>query len=539
MLKNMKIGLRLGLGFGMVLFMLLVGSVFSYFQIDTLADQTTQLYNHPYMVNNALRNAELNIIKINRSMKDVALAKTPADIDKAAGLVDQYDKDALKSLETVKDRFQGDKALIDSIVTLLTKWGPIRQEVIALKRANQGDQAAEIVKLKGGPMVTAITKEMDGLGVMVSTSAVTFMDNAASARKRVTVMISAVTLLALLLGGGLAYIISRSITRPLAGAVVVINTLADGDLTVKVDVASQDEIGQFMAAMGNMIRNLRDMISQTANISTNIASASNQLHASSKLIAAGAEEVALQADTVAAASEEMSSTFGDIARNCAAAATASQRSITSAHIGADVVQEAISGMNIIADLVRQSAQTVEALGTRSEQIGNIVGTIEDIADQTNLLALNAAIEAARAGEQGRGFAVVADEVRALAERTTTATREIGEMIKSVQKETGQAVRSMDEGVQQVDKGTESSRKSSEALAEILDRISEVSVQISQISSAANQQTATTGEVSAHIHQITGTVTQAARGAEETSSAAAQLAGQAEQLQNLIGRFKLV
>ena len=109
MLKNMKIGIRLGLGFGTVLFMLFVGSVFSYFQIDTLADQTTQLYNHPYMVNNALRNAELNIIKINRSMKDVALAKTPSDIDKAAGLVDQYDKDAIKSLETVKDRFQGDK----------------------------------------------------------------------------------------------------------------------------------------------------------------------------------------------------------------------------------------------------------------------------------------------------------------------------------------------------------------------------------------------------------------------------------------------
>ena len=412
---------------------------------------------------------------------------------------------------------------------LLIKWRPIRQEVIALKQANQ---AAEIVKLRGGPMVTAITREMDELGAIVSTSAVAFMENAASARKRVMFMISAVTLFALLLGAGLAYSISRSITRPLAGAVVVINTLAGGDLTVNVDVTSQDEIGQFMAAMGNMIRNLRDMISQTANISTNIASASNQLYASSKHIAAGAEDVALQADTVAMASEEMSSTFGDIARNCAMAATASQRSIASAHIGADVVQEAISGMNVIADLVRESAKTVESLGTRSEQIGNIVGTIEDIADQTNLLALNAAIEAARAGEQGRGFAVVADEVRALAERTTTATREIGEMIKSVQKET-------EEGVHQVDKGAESSRKSSEALAEILDRINEVSVQISQISSAADQQTATTGEVTAHIHQITGTVTQAARGAEETSAAAAQLAGQAEQLQNLVGRFKLV
>jgi methyl-accepting chemotaxis protein len=209
-----------------------------------------------------------------------------------------------------------------------------------------------------------------------------------------------------------------------------------------------------------------------------------------------------------------------------------------AHNGAAVVQETIVGMQMIADKVRESAHTVEALGARSNQIGAIVGTIEDIADQTNLLALNAAIEAARAGEQGRGFAVVADEVRALAERTTRATREIGEMIKAIQSETSGAVLSMEQGVREVEKGMDSSRRSGDALEQILEGINEVTMQVHQIATAAEEQTAVTGEISVNIHQITDVVHQTANGAHETADAAAALAQLAKDLEVLVGRFKL-
>ena len=202
------------------------------------------------------------------------------------------------------------------------------------------------------------------------------------------------------------------------------------------------------------------------------------------------------------------------------------------------MEETLAGMHGIKAKVGVSAEKVQEMGRRSDQIGTIVETIEDIASQTNLLALNAAIEAARAGEHGKGFAVVADEVRKLAERSSQATKEIGAMIKAIQSETREAVHSMEEGVREVEKGAVSSEKSGESLREILDQINEVTMQINQIATAAEQQTATTSEITTNIHQVTEVVHQSARGAEETSTAAAQLAEQSQQLQNLVGKFRV-
>jgi len=350
--------------------------------------------------------------------------------------------------------------------------------------------------------------------------------------------IFAASLVCILILGLVLLMTTRRVLAPLHETALSFERISRGDLTVRLSVRSNDEIGTMQKACQLMISNLHAVVSQTVKISTGITTASGQLLSASEQIATGAEQVAAQAGTVSTASEEMSATSSDIALNCSMAAEASKQSSMSATSGSAVVQETIAGMEVIADRVRQTSKTVEALGTRSEQIGAIVGTIEDIADQTNLLALNAAIEAARAGEQGRGFAVVADEVRALAERTTAATREIGQMIKSIQHETRNAVQSMVEGVREVEKGAQSSQSSGQALEDILGRIGEVTMQVSQIATAAEQQTATTGEVASNIQQIAQVVQQSAKGAEETAAAAAQLLGQAKELQTLVGQFRL-
>jgi hemerythrin-like metal-binding protein len=224
--------------------------------------------------------------------------------------------------------------------------------------------------------------------------------------------------------------------------------------------------------------------------------------------------------------------------NCQMAAEGAKRANQAAEHGSEVVENSISVMHRIAERVQSSAKTVEALGRRSDEIGAIVGTIEDIADQTNLLALNAAIEAARAGEQGRGFAVVADEVRALAERTTKATREIGQMIKAIQQETKSAVTAMEEGVCEVEQGTEEATRSGEALQNIQEEINSLNMQVQQIATAAEEQTATTSEISSNIHSITEVAQSTVEGARKTSDAAQHLSRLSGELGALIGQFKL-
>jgi len=339
---------------------------------------------------------------------------------------------------------------------------------------------------------------------------------------------------AIVLGLLLAGIISAPI-RKLADES---NKIASGDLRVALKQSGSDEIGEMTGSFVAMVENLRTMIGKIEAASNRVTNTSGEVYSTSEQMATGAEEVASQAATVATAGEEMSATSGDIARNCQMAAESANRANESAESGSQVVQYTVRCMYKIAERVNETSKTVASLGARSDQIGQIVGTIEDIADQTNLLALNAAIEAARAGEQGRGFAVVADEVRALAERTTRATREIGEMIKAIQAETRGAVTAMEQGVKEVESGTVEAAKSGEAITDIINQIGSLQTQVNQIATAAEEQTATTSEISSNMMQITEVVQQTARGAHESAAAANQLKIIAGELQGLVSQFRL-
>ncbi|HSH00676.1 MAG TPA: methyl-accepting chemotaxis protein, partial [candidate division Zixibacteria bacterium] len=256
----------------------------------------------------------------------------------------------------------------------------------------------------------------------------------------------------------------------------VVDAIANNDLTQnikestiqKVKVKSNDEIGELVAAvegslsakekigssMIQMTDNLKKMVSELRDSSTLLASSSTEISSSAEQMASGAQQQTGQTQQVSTAVEEMTATVIETSKNAAEASDVATKASEIATAGSEIVGQTISGMQRIADVVQSSAQTIGDLAKSADQIGEIIGVIDDIADQTNLLALNAAIEAARAGEQGRGFAVVADEVRKLAERTTKATAEITEMIKGIQTDTGNAVRSMEEGTAEVQRGRE-------------------------------------------------------------------------------------
>jgi methyl-accepting chemotaxis protein len=347
-----------------------------------------------------------------------------------------------------------------------------------------------------------------------------------------------VLLLVLFLAVISSFIIATGFTRPLEAMNLLLRDISQGDLTRKLVVHSNDELGETSRCLNTFVEKIHAIISQVTLTSSRVSAAAVQVNATSRLMADSADNVASQIGTVATAGEEMAATSNDIAHNCQLAAEESQEANEVAMAGAKVVEETIAVMNSISVRVQSSAKTVESLGTRSDQIGAIVGTIEDIADQTNLLALNAAIEAARAGEQGRGFAVVADEVRALAERTTKATREISEMIKAIQKETNVAVVAMEEGVNEVARGTEKAAGSGRALEQILEKITAVTSQINLVAVAAEEQTATTSEISNNMIQITDVIAGTSRGTQESAAAAEELSKNAEELQRQVQQFKL-
>jgi methyl-accepting chemotaxis protein len=332
--------------------------------------------------------------------------------------------------------------------------------------------------------------------------------------------------------------IYRSISGPLEEVFETMSQIAAGDLTARCPIDSANEMGQLASEVNAMADKLHDLTTSVTMSSIKVSIAANHLHAMSDGLLKSSENLVGQSTSIATAGEQMAATSSDIACNCNDAAASGALANSTAVSGASVVDKTVSGMSRIAERVKNTAKTVEELGHRSDQIGEIIGTIEDIADQTNLLALNAAIEAARAGEQGRGFAVVADEVRALAERTTKATKEIGAMIKAIQAETRQAVASMEDGVNEVERGSVGAVQSGEALQQILSQIDVVTQQVNQIATAAEEQTATTSEIARNITQITDIAQQTSGESQHITAEVNQLMSLSSELTDTISRFRI-
>lgn len=311
-----------------------------------------------------------------------------------------------------------------------------------------------------------------------------------------------------------------------------------GDLTVQLQSDNDDEVGKFYAEFNKALESIRNLLHSLIETINATATASNQISSSSEEMAAGSEEQSAQTAEVAGAIEEMTKTIFETTKNSSAAAEAAKNSGAIAKEGGKVVEETIIGMNRVAEVVKQSAEMVHTLGKSSDRIGEIVQVIDDIADQTNLLALNAAIEAARAGEQGRGFAVVADEVKKLAERTTKATKEIATMIKQIQKDTAGAVESMEKGTVEVEKGKELADKAGHSLRLIIQGSDEVVNISTQVAAASEEQSATAEEISKNIEAISNVTGESSAGVQQIARAAEDLNRLTLSLQELISKFKL-
>ncbi|MDD2852310.1 MAG: bacteriohemerythrin [Desulfuromonadaceae bacterium] len=541
MFGNLKIGVKLTAGFGIILVLLAAIGVCGYLGAGKMRTIAEDAINIDGKVIEQAERIRMNILQLRRFEKDLFL--NVASSDKVTEYRGKWDKAREQLLEriTAVTRLSSeprDKETMEKIRSASLLYVNGFNKVVEQVRAGavitpeQGNRAIgeyksiihDMEKIAGDYADTAKNRMAQNEQEMDSTV------------RMLAVAMSGIMLLAATICLALIWFYTRGIARPIVSLARNARLIAEGDLRIEIKADSRDEIGQLAESFQLMVNSLKELISTLADTSSQVADSSGVMLTSADNMSHAADNAASQTSTVAVAAEEMSATSGDIAQNCQMVAESALRANDAAKHGAVVVENTIAVMQRIAERVQASAKTVENLGAQSDLIGSIIGTIEDIADQTNLLALNAAIEAARAGEQGRGFAVVADEVRALAERTTKATREIGAMIKAIQKDTKTAVAAMEEGVAEVEQGTREAARSGEALANIREEISSVNLQVQQMATAAEEQTATTGEISSNIHQVTNVVKQTSDDARKCVSISQQLSTLSTVLKNVVNKF---
>ena len=342
----------------------------------------------------------------------------------------------------------------------------------------------------------------------------------------------------LVLGAILGFMNIHSILEGVGRIIVLIEKLAKGDLTQNISTKRKTELSAIIYATADLERALRTIISSINETSSRLTGSAEALSHNSIQISKGTVQASQQSSSVATAVDELASTSVSISRSCQDMASKASET-EKATLGGE---ERIAGMTLIMGEIERmvigTTEAVKALGSNSEKIGDIVIAISDIADQTNLLALNAAIEAARAGEQGRGFAVVADEVRNLAERTTTATREIQSIIGSLQGDVKNVVTSMDKSAGSVRNGTRDVQHSSHAMDVIKEQISPLIAHVSQVATAAEEQSATASTITESMRHISQVIQASADGAKQTEETAFELSRSAAELETMVKRFVL-
>ncbi len=314
--------------------------------------------------------------------------------------------------------------------------------------------------------------------------------------------------------------------------------LADGDLTATVQLSARDEMSAVAESFNSMSDSFRKMVSQVLTSSAQVATAAEELSAITQSTTEGISRQQLETDQVATAINEMSATVQEVAGSAQGASQASHEASAEAHGGERVVNNTIEQINALAEGIRSSAVSIRQLEQDSESIGTVVDVIRGIADQTNLLALNAAIEAARAGEQGRGFAVVADEVRNLASKTQSSTQEIQGMIEKLQGAARIAAEEMNRSSEQAELGVTAAAEAGASLQRITAAVNTISDMNTQIASAAEEQSAVAEEINSSIVNISQISDENTNGAGQTSSASQELANLANALQQMMTRFKV-
>ena len=520
----------------MVAIALAIGIV-GFVNTTTMSDTTNEMYGHQLLQTTRLQGLSTAFQRMHGEFVLVVLARTEDERMTFAQKAELRNDEMRKFATEVGMglRTEEEKAAFKSFMEAINVFGAQRENVVDLVASGRLNEAKELlygsVETTRRSMHESLVKLVD---INLESSRVA-AEQASSAAEEAKIGMMIVLTLGVLVALFLGIFIARTVSKPIN---MIVGSINNADLNTLFGSERKDEMGDLMRSFDRFVATIKETLVHVIEAAAAVASASAEISAGTEEMAAGAQEQSAQASSVSVAVEQMTKTISQNSKNAAGTADTAKSAKNAAEQGGRVVQDSIIAMRKIADVVKQSAATVRALGTSSDQIGEIVSVIDDIADQTNLLALNAAIEAARAGEQGRGFAVVADEVRKLAERTTRATKEIADKIKRIQGETADAVVSIEQGTNEVSAGIRLADAAGTSLNDIVGISQQVMEKVSQIAAASEQQAGNSIEISRNVEAISAVTHETASGIQEIARTAEDLNRLTEGLQTLIEKFKL-
>ena len=540
-LNNLKIGTRLiALTLITTALLMLIG-LGGIWGLHQSAQALSQVYDRHLLSINQLQQVRVTQYQIRN---DIFQARLSGDSFAAQEIFDKVDKrirTIAESLEAYQKQqlSQEEKALLEVYLKARLKFG---MEGISgmrdLLNAEDFEGADQHSKDVMDPTFNAAQAATDALIDHLTQEAGAYRTKTEHLAKTIQTAAIAVVVVGLILAIALGLVIRRSIVHGALHLEQAATLLAQGDLTSHANLPGKDELAQVAGAFNRMSREFAQIVGDIRSAAEEVSSAAVHTSQNNQHVASASTHQEECAQNASTAAEALNHTLADVGHNIARMVQLADQASDLARTGQKVIGEAASDINAISNSVNQTSGVISSLGSHSDVIGNIVGVIKDIADQTNLLALNAAIEAARAGEQGRGFAVVADEVRKLAERTTRATDEISSTIQTIQAETAQAVQTMETAQQEVNKGVEKARQGDQAIAAINEAVATLTQQIHVIDHIRARQDEASREISQRVHEILSMAGDNRETAENSAAAASSLTNLAGRLTTAVSRFRL-
>ena len=539
-LRQLNIAPRAFLGFAFIALLVVILGVFAVNRMAVIRQASIDMEQVQLPSVAYLGNITDNVLRLRIMSFRILVNRDPAALQEAQTRVG----DLVGKLKQAQNSYAAlpaevdEAALYKTFVATLDNYLQAQEQMLALSRQNKLDEMQALIntRIKDGT-----DKMGEQLSQLVNINNAGAKAASAVAGEHYSEAISGivgVAVIAALLTVLLAWLLTRSIVAPLNKALYAAQTIAGGDLTKAIEVDGKDEPAQLLKALSDMQSSLRRTIEQIAGSATQLGSAAEELSAVTEEASRGLQQQNNEIEQAATAVNEMTAAVEEVARNAVSTSEASNQSTQAAREGRDRVVETVGAIQTMTQDVQNTSVMIEGLAAQGRDIGKVLDVIRAIAEQTNLLALNAAIEAARAGEAGRGFAVVADEVRALAHRTQQSTSEIERMIGSIQAGTEHAVDSMRNSTERAESTLNIAKGAGMSLDTINTAIVEINERNLVIASAAEEQAQVAREVDRNLVNIRDLSVQSATGASQTSAASSELSRLAVDLNGMVGRFRL-